>query len=1231
MASESGDRELEKEAFRVCRDRLVKVSNEERQTSSLAKKTEKRNELRAIVVDFCKQQQNEEGLLATKARQLCHEIHGADNPPDLAYALFSALQNTPEEGESGRYGADGALNFEKSLFARYVFEELLLWVRDRSEESRGLNNMTLLAMNKGLDTIHEKYLPSVVDEIINTFDNANTDLVHLLELLPSAVGKLREARGTTTSGSGRSSSENADLPIWCSGGGNLDPDGFQTMLVDYICSLNWKSSQAASIVNALRDLDLRSEELTSLVKKILICCSDSELQSIIPLIYQLLLVSLKGKSEVALRGVAKLFEKLERKCWSNPTTSKATLLTIEGTVLLQMNIVAMQKHELAQKLLKSLKENALPLKPFLFGMLLSLARIGKCEKFIFDYLQDTVLVYYSKQVAVMPSKSWLQLNSSNDFCLAGLIKEMVSRSHHWDITIQSLLNLGKTLIKPTGISAKELNRTLSQGYEECQSPQLKRILLGVDILQRLFEGHDAVRSDVLKQCQQEILNNSSSSIFYIHLLARLCVNCKSAVLEHVNLVKECLDCFLILSRKVAIHFFISVLPLMVSEPNLKKYAMIVLRKAMFSRDYNHKLTAVKCLMQLALGDILPEFSATTGSHASYSQQSQSAIRSSIGEICHDLLGFLRKGLKQQYSLRKVLYAGLSELAIIKPDLGKRVVEMLLPHFQEFYEQDQTFQSPLKLERCSILVSSKFRPVEPLHNLISCIQNLIQLLDEQGKENFEMLSQKSKLSSLMVQDCQSLHQRMLNTNLEDFGIDKAMDLGISSPAGQVNLHNCYVLRGCIEAMLDMECLKMQNGVGRHQNNVKSLSSLFQLYDRLSNMLSGRPKAKAEKGGNSKLLTKNEFKVSQFFVEISENKVPHMSIDSLVFCLYALRRGEFPSEGPSTNGAEFDNTQSAGMKLARNPKFRLFVLQQCNAILETRIHEDNTYSQVVLACGGKAQKKPVIEHIVSLEGHGNWYKMGMPLFTTCETFVLAVCNMGSNMSSSQKPKSNQEDYVTLACVAIRNLISVVVSNTEFIEGFSGLDSSVGVDSIEGLGEIERSANLPPCVLLYIHLHKLLLDLVKAEIPKEAEVISDAIFTLCSRYPKDLGKAASHFACKICKEAQMTHPAFAKAMLRLALCFSSYSADIQFCIEMTNGIQSYIDSVSEGSQPSAHYGMINEKTITGMVQMILQHCSEVIDDVGWSISKFNNAGDDMISNRLMPILEVLSQYCILSLPLQ
>ena len=130
--------------------------------------------------------------------------------------------------------------------------------------------------------------------------------------------------------------------------------------------------------------------------------------------------------------------------------------------------------------------------------------------------------------------------------------------------------------------------------------------------------------------------------------------------------------------------------------------------------------------------------------------------------------------------------------------------MLLPHFQEFYEQDQTFQPPLKLERCSILASSKFRPVEPLHNLISCIQNLIQLLDEQGKENFEMLSQKSKLSSLMVQDCQSLHQRMLNTNLEDFGIDKAMDLGISSPAGQVNLHNCYVLRGCIEAMLDMEC-------------------------------------------------------------------------------------------------------------------------------------------------------------------------------------------------------------------------------------------------------------------------------------------------------------------------------------------------------------------------------------------------------------------------------------------
>ena len=55
--------------------------------------------------------------------------------------------------------------------------------------------------------------------------------------------------------------------------------------------------------------------------------------------YQLLLASTQGKGDSALRGIAKLFERLEKKCWANPETSKVTLLTVEGTVLLQVNLV----------------------------------------------------------------------------------------------------------------------------------------------------------------------------------------------------------------------------------------------------------------------------------------------------------------------------------------------------------------------------------------------------------------------------------------------------------------------------------------------------------------------------------------------------------------------------------------------------------------------------------------------------------------------------------------------------------------------------------------------------------------------------------------------------------------------------------------------------------------------------------------------------------------------------
>ena len=458
----------------------------------------------------------------------------------------------------------------------------------------------------------------------------------------------------------------------------MDPQVIQSYLVEYICSLSWKTSQAAPIVNALKDLKLSTEDLSLLTDKVFVCCGSSELQNIPALVYQLLLVSMQGKGDQALKGIAKLFEGME-KAWSAPGASKVPLLAVEGTVLLQINIVAKQKQELGHNLIKSLKEDFSPLKPFLFGMLLSLARISRCEKQVFDYLQDAVLLYFSKLTG--------ECDAPDD-----LVNEVVSRSHHWDITIQSFVQFGKSLIKSSSaITSKGLVAILADTSQERQKPRLRRVLLGVDILLKLFESHDAVRSDILKQCQQEILNNSSCSIFYTHLLARLCIQCRTAVMEYSTLVKECLDCFLIISPKVALYCFISILPLLLCKPDLKNYSVIVLRKAMFSRDYNHRYTALKCLMHLALADTLPDFVSTSQSHACFSQQSQSQ-RSSVGEICNDLLGFLRKGLKQQYSLRKVLCSGFTELAHLKPDLGVKAMEV--SHLLSFY-----FPLSLRKEMC----------------------------------------------------------------------------------------------------------------------------------------------------------------------------------------------------------------------------------------------------------------------------------------------------------------------------------------------------------------------------------------------------------------------------------------------------------------------------------------------------------------------------------------------------
>ena len=1197
------------------RDKLLKLSSNESHSSSFQKKLENRRAMTKLVVDFVRDD------FVTKSRRLCAQMQEAGCPPEFAYALFSSLQNTA--GEDAGLAGEEAEACDRSKLAKFVFEELNLWVRDASDAKNA--KVLLGAMNKGLDVIDDSYVPTVLDEIINTFDNSENDLAHVLEVVPYAVRKLRDSGTSSRMGDAGVSME---LPIWCSGAheGKLNPQLFQTKLVEYICSLNWKPSQAAAIVHALRDLKLQSEDLSRIMRKILVCCTDTELQSIPALVYQLLIASLQLKSDTALRGIAKLFERLENKCWSNPGTTKSGLLAVEGTVLLNINIVAKQKQDMAQTLIRSLRESSSSLKPFLFGMLLSLARITKSEKCIFDYLEGVALAHFSQKSHPMPSKAWVAVTHAGavvDSSFEDLADEMISRSHHWDVTIPSLVNFGKALIRSAGVGAKDRTALLGGGMRNQENPKLRRMLLGVYILHKVFESHDAVRSDILKQCQQEILNNSDSSIYYIHLLARLCLECKAAVAEYSNLVKECLDCFLIISPSLAVYYFISVLPLAACTADLKNYAVIVLRKAMFSRNYDHRLTAVKCLMHLALADALPDFRAIGfGSQASFSQQSQG---SRVGEVCHDLLGFLRKGIKQQYTLRKMLYTGFMELAKAKPELANRAFEMLLPHFHEFYEEDKDLQPPIRLEKCSALVASKFRPVEPLHSLIYCAHNLTLSVSESeltqdGLGAMSCESQKSVLCARLAQDCNTLYQRMLQANLEDFGIDKSMDLDTSSALGQVNLHNCHILRGCLEGMIDMECSHMQRKVGTQHSNAKGLASLFEMYERLLAIMRGRPKPKKDRVDAA---------MSHFFAEFEERKTTHMRVPSLVYFLDVLRSGEFPHSSPSAGQESMMYTQSTGMKLARSIRFRVFILHQCNAIMETAIHNESHHAKVRLACGGSAQDEDLLESILKVEGYLDWRKMSVPLFTTCETFVLAECNVRRNGSYSQQPKSNQEEAVLLqeACTSIDKLVSVAASASRYLEEFTQLRPAPGQDNAMSGGENLQPS---PCLLLWGHLSHLVQKLVEARCFKEAEIMSNAVYTISSCFPKELGKSASHLARRILQNADRDHPGIIRAILRIALCFTSSPADLDFCSGLSQEIGVFLEQAgSQIKSSGARYGqIIGEKTVNGIMQAILSHCSNIVDDLGSVMVKTYNVFDPCVPKRMIPLLEVLAQVCQMGL---
>ncbi|XP_020616716.1 Fanconi anemia group I protein-like [Orbicella faveolata] len=625
-----------------------------------------------------------------------------------------------------------------------------------------------------LDAFPGRTLAELADLFLNAIKSGSLSNGKSLELFPKILSAVAAKEF---------------IPMVGDGGGEMAGQEYKRHLLNTLCSSRWDPQCAIHLAAVFRDVPMTSDELRFVMEKIVRAMRDLDFQELPPLVYQLLLLSTKGHKQLVLEGITSFFNNMDNTCRKEDkedssevqTLSKDQLRHMEGTVILHITFAVKQDQDLGKEFIKYLKAHqstpGVVLTPFNMALALSIAQIHRFEETIFDFLKSAVLRSFKDEDRRKQSK-WVR---GNYFVMILLVKAshqgMVKLKNRalsyyyvtgevcnllplhcslfgWDHVTQGLVQLGFTLMDAFG--PKIFDSTSSPNL----TPTQYAYKLGSSILLDTFKAHEMVRCEILQQILNRVITKATTPVHhYIDLLASTVSSAPHVLLESLPRIKEALDYLSFLPPKSAEGFLKAIQPLLKISLSLRDSLILVLRKAMFSRQVDSRKIAVTGFLLILkhfkiLGGSMP--SSQSGSQLSQTLSHSSQIQvdvhvrgGGVGNeaLCLEILGNLRRCLTQQADVRVQLYEGLFYVLCRNPQLQQPILDMFNNQFQKYFESDESVNPPVKVEPCLSAAGDQVYLTEPLahllcyllHSMEKCIENHNQDENEEnGKYFFDLL-------------------------------------------------------------------------------------------------------------------------------------------------------------------------------------------------------------------------------------------------------------------------------------------------------------------------------------------------------------------------------------------------------------------------------------------------------------------------------------------------------------
>nr|XP_040017932.1 Fanconi anemia group I protein isoform X4 [Gasterosteus aculeatus aculeatus] len=954
------------------------------------------------------------------------------------------------------------------------------------------------------------------------------------------------------------------------GKGELSGGEYKKQLINSLCSSRWDPQCVIHLTTMFRDVPLSSEELQFVVEKVLRMFTKLDLQEIPPLVYQLLLLSAKGCKKQVLDGIIcyfkeqdvcqeeeqKLGESLDLEVQSIPLDQ---LRHVEGTAILHIVFAIRLDHELGREFLKSFKTSYGDLCPFSVALLLSVARVQRYGEQVFDLLKGAIIKSFKDEQLQQGSK-FLQDLLPGHCSVAQMILDTVKNSvFGWDHVTQGLVQLGFFLMDAFGPKPGPFGKTTEGSASIARTPNQQACKLGGQVLLQGFKVHEPIRGEILDQVLNRLVSKTASPVNnYLDLFSDIVVSAPMILLESSSKVTETFDHLSYLPLTTVQGLLKAIQPLLKVSMSLKDALILVLRKAMFSSQLDGRKSAVTgFLLLLKNFKVLGSLASSQCSQAVSSSQIQVDVHARYNSaaneaFCLEILSSLRRCLGQQADVRLMLYEGFYDVLRRNSQLGSSVMQTLLSQLRRYYEPEQDLLPPVKLEPCITAIGDQVYLQEPLAHLLSCTVHCLLWLqnsqsantnaDDGEEEEEEGEGYQCEIQAVL----ESMTRRMIKCELEDFELDKSAEFSTANSVGVKNNIYAVLVMGVYEVLMEHNFIKANYSKSRFEE----LMELFNRYHKLAEILK-------EKSGKARVLS---------------NKIPR-SLLSLGFVSTLL------------TGLFRDSTQSREEALSVLRSSGEFVRYAVNVAVQ------------------KIQQLEETGHTDGPDGQ-NAERTFRFLCDTTSVLLWRYTNIPSGVEDAGK----KEKRSSLSLVCLEGLLRIFTAcQQRYPDRMAQLLSSMEMS--EDAAEPDES-NVTEMNFFYIRQFQraLFTQLSRGEEEfnsKEAQLLV-SILCVLSRQLKPSSQQFVQmitWTVKICKETSFEDSAFSKGLLTLLFNLHVlYKSPVSLLLELCQDIHSQLGDIDENVEveKQSHFAIINMKTATAGVLLVLSQVDRVLDEVDWLIAR-------------------------------